>query len=107
MAEESNPFLELRESHIQCRTLTQEKLKSLESKLDDTREVIEKSLGDTRREIVSIGRVIRGNGEDGLVSRCRTTEERVKGLLVWKKWVMGIIAAIVVAGVGAIYKLFK
>ena len=58
---------------------------------------LEKGVGDVVEELKVVSRLLRGNGDHGVMSRVELGEERLKALQGQWKWLAGLLTALVLA----------
>ena len=58
---------------------------------------LEKSLAEIHTDLCRLARIVNGNGEDGLFGQIQMSRERIDVLQRQWKWVIGVLAALVLA----------
>lgn len=62
----------------------------------------ERSVGELKEDIDRLSRLLRGNGETGLVGHIERVDQRIAALESQCRWILGILTALVIAALRSI-----
>ena len=72
-------------------------LKERQAAQDARFDAMGEKMAEVLAEVRAISRLLRGNGEDGLVAQLEIAHERIKALQTQLKWIAGLLGAVFAA----------